>query len=1483
MKGQIKGVAKPSLTAGILIDNSASMSKRGTERTFFENALKKSESIIKGLRDNDRVVLNVTCPISTGHIGASFFPSDPLTPAQATSLLSKIKNLPIKAGVEQAVQALMQKMALSERPGRELFFLTDLHENGYGKSIKEAANNKSSDTTALNSIQKQLNEFLILDMSEAPTGPLLYVNSIEISTRMISTGMPVTIEAVIQNTGALPSKPTGIELIAGKEKFRAIVPGVLPNSESKCTFNLTFNKSGEIPCQIIIPNSDNSYESNFFFSLKIRKRIYALLVNSSKSRLKTERDTFYTKLALSPVARVKVQETGNIITVDSDLSDFSRYELDKFDLVILNDPAGIDDLSVDALESYLMSGGGIIITSGPNMEEYAKKDNQANHSGISRILPGNLNGIISASGQSGLNMDVFNNSHELISFFRKNNFSLLRAAEFKKAIVLSVNNLNPDIRVIAGFDQQTPALVLKKNGIGRILFFTSSFDMAWGNLPLTTAFVPFVHQLARYLCTNSSSSLWNLCGSVQDVTLPLGSVKAVLNVATPLGSKKVIPFKAGSTFLMARLSATDEHGIYTLVKDDGKKVIESLFAVNPDPKEWSFKKIVFPDLSNSSSNRPDQLSTPEYRYELWNYFLFFIIILSILELLAGSRKEKKETLKKGTSLILITLLISFFLNCNIMQNFAYAGTQSDVTATVQPLNRPASTNENMGVEAKIISGKNTLENYQIVFEKMDVFPFVAIITAALISFFLYRRTAAHIDKKRFLILITLRMLLLLLILLMLLKPVALLDYKIEIPGIIGVILDTSDSMSIGDTDLTETSSNKLSLKGSRLETAMKSLNGKFMDLLESRGQAVFFSAGSKIDRLSKDDLKLLRPDNGYTDLGEAILRASRNIDKTQLSSLIVVSDGNSNFGPDPVLMARLAGVPVHTLGVGSSKRTSDLGIQSITAPNQAFVGVPVKIRVKILSSGFSPMKVPLYLYEGSKELSRKFIEIRGSVQTAEFIYTPDSDGIKKMNVSIQNQETELLRNNNTREFIMRAVEARTRVLVFASKPSFDYKFIRSALIRDDSVILTAGVYRQDSPELYYSGSKSDEINKIQGLSWPLKNSSDLDIFDVIFLIDPHHSAIPAEYIKAFLEKGKGVFTIGDHTQLFENSETFKAILPFSWKKNDSSSWQNLDFRIKLSDQGMVHEAVKLVPGTRANSFIWSDWPELKGFSRFNIKAGARVLLQGVPRGEKEFPLLAVQRYSKGRIASFVSPGLWKLSFETGISQVQMPEYDEDSFIRFISNMTRWCHASEQRNSLMVRTDRFHYLSGEKVMVNARLYDHDSNLVEKGFVRISLYRDKMGLAVDEIMNNQVSLDGFVNNKSLQLVDSNLLLTPEKRDFKGILIPDMTGTFIVEAQYSMNADFSDISHIGRSLFLVRTPAMEFTEFTRNIKALKEIAKASGGEYRDVQACLDIPSLISDVGITRKKIKNMPLWDSWWAYSLFLILLCLEWVIRKREGLR
>jgi hypothetical protein len=68
----------------------------------------------------------------------------------------------------------------------------------------------------------------------------------------------------------------------------------------------------------------------------------------------------------------------------------------------------------------------------------------------------------------------------------------------------------PNATVLARFDDGSPALIEGTAGKGRVLLFTSSLGPSWNDLPLTPLYLPFIHQMIRYVATREANSWYGL-------------------------------------------------------------------------------------------------------------------------------------------------------------------------------------------------------------------------------------------------------------------------------------------------------------------------------------------------------------------------------------------------------------------------------------------------------------------------------------------------------------------------------------------------------------------------------------------------------------------------------------------------------------------------------------------------------------------------------------------------------------------------------------------------------------------------------------------------------------------------------------------------------------------------------------------------------------------------------------------------------------
>ena len=200
-------------------------------------------------------------------------------------------------------------------------------------------------------------------------------------------------------------------------------------------------------------------------------------------------------------------------------------------------------------------------------------------------------------------------------------------------------NVDPgDARVIVRLSDQTPLLLEKRIGEGRVLLFTSGLDNLTNDFPLNPAFVPFIEQTARYLAGSERQG----GARTVDAYLELRNAREQgqgVEVTGPDGKR---PLTLGEAATAQSLQLT-EAGYYQLRLANGR---QNLVGVNADPKESNLD--VIPDDvmalwtgkggSGSQEASGGGVATPQKTPEtLWWYVMLLVFAAAAAESVLASR------------------------------------------------------------------------------------------------------------------------------------------------------------------------------------------------------------------------------------------------------------------------------------------------------------------------------------------------------------------------------------------------------------------------------------------------------------------------------------------------------------------------------------------------------------------------------------------------------------------------------------------------------------------------------------------------------------------------------------------------------------------------------------------------------------------------------------------------------------------------------
>ncbi len=197
-----------------------------------------------------------------------------------------------------------------------------------------------------------------------------------------------------------------------------------------------------------------------------------------------------------------------------------------------------------------------------------------------------------------------------------------------------------DSRVIVRLGDQTPLLLEKRIGEGRVMLLTSGLDNLTNDFPLAPAFVPFIEQTARYLAGSERQG----GARIVDAYLELRNAKERaqgVEVTDPEGKRPLTLGEAAS----AQSFQLTEAGYYQLRLADGR---QDEIGVNPDPKESNLDLI--PDdvlaLWQGNGGKPAQEAattgapppaTPQKTPEsFWWYVMLFVLAAAIAESIIAS-------------------------------------------------------------------------------------------------------------------------------------------------------------------------------------------------------------------------------------------------------------------------------------------------------------------------------------------------------------------------------------------------------------------------------------------------------------------------------------------------------------------------------------------------------------------------------------------------------------------------------------------------------------------------------------------------------------------------------------------------------------------------------------------------------------------------------------------------------------------------------
>ncbi len=470
----------------------------------------------------------------------------------------------------------------------------------------------------------------------------------------------------------------------------------------------------------------------------------------------------------------------------------------------------------------------------------------------------------------------------------------------------------------------------------------------------------------------------------------------------------------------------------------------------------------------------------------------------------------------------------------------------------------------------------------------------------------------------------------------------------------------------------------------------------------------------------------------------------------------------------------------------------------------------------------------------------------------------DLEYIMQVRLKNSRKESNLL-DNEIRKTI-HILDRKTRILLIASGPMRDYRFVRNMLFRHSSIDLDVWLQTVDPSTV---GQVSQESNNL--LTKFPETAAELFNYDVIIAFDADWLRVNkdqrAKLQQWVAEHSGGLILVAGEiytTQIVENKKELEGIhtlypvvLRRSLGEFQLDDDANQPWPVELTKDG---KETSLLRVNESKENTKSVWERLAGIYRCYPTGGAKVGAvvysyfsnhraindQGKPI------LMASQFYGSGRVFYLGSSEMWRLRY-----------LGEKFYDRFWTKIIRdvaqgRLQRGHQRGILLL--ERNQYFLGQTVRIRAQLLSQQMDPLNINQVKTEIITP-MGKPLFPVRN--------------LLIDKN-----RPGQYQGDFRANQTGTYRLRVPIPDSND-----HLEAKISVV-IPALELENSQQNIRLLTDLSRDTGGQYLAFSEIeKELPGLFPSRGeqvLVDERIET--LWDRKWVLYFLVIVLAVEWIMRK-----
>ncbi|HTF81101.1 MAG TPA: hypothetical protein VL947_05235 [Cytophagales bacterium] len=571
------------------------------------------------------------------------------------------------------------------------------------------------------------------------------------------------------------------------------------------------------------------------------------------------------------------------------------------------------------------------------------------------------------------------------------------------------------------------------------------------------------------------------------------------------------------------------------------------------------------------------------------------------------------------------------------------------------------------------------------------------------------------------------------------------------------------------------------------------------------------------NKVTADSLDRIPFNQNKTNLQQAIRNIEEELQGQNIAAMAVISDGNYNQGINPNFMDYK--YPVYTVGLGDTASKKDLSIMGVQYNKTAYLGNKFIINYKLKNSGFVGEQVVVTLKEKNQQLHTKEFGIVKvrGEQSGSILLEAKNEGLLHLVLSCTKKEGEYSVANNDVHLYIEVVKNKDKILILASAPHPDVKALNAAL--------SSGQNYDVEARFVGDGAAVNLVNTnaVVLVGIPNKKGVGTDVYNEII-----KRGIPVLYI---LQSGSDLNRVARDSRIVD-----------------------INLRAVEMDkaQAALNSRFESFGITELDKDLIGQFPPLNvPFASYTVGSNAEVLLyQKIGASATSHPLWVLGKSMDTRNALILGDGIWMWRMNEKSKTQSSLNFDE-----MVIKSVQFIASKADKRKFKVLPGNTEYEEGDLVSVTTEVYDELNQLTYGQEIQL-IIKDENEKEYKYKYINQEHQDKFEVGQFAQ------------------------GAY----RYTATTVVAGKRHAYSGAFNVKKLQLEELTSVADHQLLKELSNKTQGQYYEktqMDALWQQLNHLKAVGKVRLTESFTELINLKWLFVVLVVLISVEWLIRKYQG--